>query len=121
MLEEIAYSGEWWLPNNPEEKVKGKLTFNQNDGARLKLEKSFTQLPKTILGISTPIGRKITLQDCIAKHPDQFWEGFLGNPYQVFAHRVLLGEHFAQPEDAKFYSWALSNIKPIWVVTEIWY
>lgn len=100
MLETINFSGEWWLPTNPEEKVKGNLTFSQNDGARLNLEKSFTKPPETILGVSIPTGRKVTLQGCMVTH----W-GLLGSPCQVFVHRIVLGEHFAQPEDAKFYSW----------------
>lgn len=99
MLDEVTCSGEWWLPSNPEKRIKGKLTFNQTNGARLDLEEAFTESPKTICGISLPVGREITLQDCIPLA----W-GLPEFPYKVFAHRVFLGAHFNNPEGVKFNS-----------------
>jgi hypothetical protein len=99
MLEEVIYSGEWWLPSNPEKRTKGKLSFNQTEGAILALESGFSEPPKVILGISSQVGQKITLQDCIPLS----WE-FPGVPYKVFASRVFLGSHFNQISDTKFKS-----------------
>lgn len=102
MLEQITHSGEWWVPSNPEKRIKGKLTFNQTDGARLNLEEAFTESPKIIYGISLPDGKDITLQDCFPLT----WEipGFPYEEFKVFAHRVFLGAHFNKSEDVKFNS-----------------
>lgn len=99
MLEEINYSGEWWLPSNPEKRLKGKLSFNQVEGAILELEGDFSERSKVILGISLPIGREITLQDCIP-----ISRKFPGVPYKVFAQRVFLGTHIHQLDATKFSS-----------------
>lgn len=112
MIEEVKYSGEWWIPTHPEKRIKGKFHFNQAEGAILELEESLPELSTTILGSSLVIGRPITLQDCIAKRPDQFWEGTFGTPYKVFANRTYIGAHFSCPEDVKFKSFHchLSNL-----------
>lgn len=105
MLEEKTYFGEWWVPSDPVKRIKGKFTFNQDNGAILDLEGTFTEYPKTIFGLSSPIGAKITLQDCVAKRPEQFWEGFiLNSTYRVYANRAFIGEHFNLPENVKFTS-----------------
>ncbi len=45
MLEEFVSLGEWWLPNNPEVVVSGKLSFLPNSGATLELIGSFYNSP----------------------------------------------------------------------------
>jgi hypothetical protein len=99
MLEKTRYSGEWWLPANPENKIKGKFSFNQTEGAILNLEGAFAEYPKTIFGLSEA-GRAITLQDCIALT----LVGLPSIPFKVFGHRVFLGAHFNKSEDVKFNS-----------------
>lgn len=92
--------GEWWLPSNPDKRARGKLSFNQASGAILDLEEGFAEHSKIICGVSLPVGRKITLQDCIPLS----LVGLPGIPYKVFAHRVFLGAHFSQDSDIKFNS-----------------
>ncbi|BAY28989.1 hypothetical protein NIES2107_08300 [Nostoc carneum NIES-2107] len=41
MLEEFVSLGKWWLPNNPEVVVPGKLSFSPESGATLELIGSF--------------------------------------------------------------------------------
>ncbi|MBD2043317.1 HEPN domain-containing protein [Microcoleus sp. FACHB-672] len=41
MLEEFVSLGKWWLPNNPEVVVPGKLSFSPVSGAKLELIGSF--------------------------------------------------------------------------------
>jgi hypothetical protein len=44
-MEEFVSLGEWWLPNNPEVVVAGKLSFSPNSGAKLELLGSFYDSP----------------------------------------------------------------------------
>jgi len=44
-MEEFVSLGEWWLPNNPEVVVAGKLSFSPNSGAKLELIGSFYNWP----------------------------------------------------------------------------
>ncbi len=58
MIEKFEYKGYWWLPNRPETKIPGTLTFNPDEGAILDLEGSFKDVgdlkrllrPEVILG-----------------------------------------------------------------------
>ena len=51
MFEEIKYSGQWWSPTNPNNKVHGVLHFNQSDGARLELDGALEGHPAIINGV----------------------------------------------------------------------
>ncbi len=106
MLDEKTDSGEWWLPSNPDERIKGKLTFNQSSGAILELDKPFTKPFKTIYGLS-PWGREITLLDCIPLSIN-----LPSLPYKILAHFTFLGAHFKNSEDAIFNSFhcQISNL-----------
>ncbi|MEG4493335.1 ApeA N-terminal domain 1-containing protein [Microcoleus sp. D3_18_C4] len=44
-MEEFVSLGEWWLPNNPEVVVAGKLSFSPISGAKLELIGSFYDSP----------------------------------------------------------------------------
>lgn len=106
MLEEKTDSGEWWLPDNPDKKIKGKLAFNQTNGATLELVEPFDKPYKTIFGINTA-GREITLIDCFPLSLN-----FPGSPYKIFAQFTFLGAHFNNLEEAEFDSlhFQLSNL-----------
>ncbi|MHC1564886.1 MAG: ApeA N-terminal domain 1-containing protein, partial [Candidatus Syntropharchaeales archaeon] len=41
MNEEFECGGEWWLPDNPEEKIRGTLKFAHGEGGILDLEGNF--------------------------------------------------------------------------------
>lgn len=50
MLEEFVSLGKWWLPNNPEVVVPGKLSFSLENGATLELIGSFYSSPFEEIG-----------------------------------------------------------------------
>ena len=50
MLEEFVSLGKWWLPNNPEVEVPGKLSFSSENGATLELLGSFYSSPFEEIG-----------------------------------------------------------------------
>jgi hypothetical protein len=70
MLDSFEYSGEWWLPENPEKKVHGKLNYNPRARSILILDGALSEKPeagtyyKIILGISSN-GKKMTLRKCL--------------------------------------------------------
>ena len=43
-MENIEYSGYWWLPSDPDKKIAGTLTFTNDEGIKLQLMDSFLQL-----------------------------------------------------------------------------
>ena len=36
-MENIEYSGYWWLPSEPDEKIAGILTYTNDEGIKLRL------------------------------------------------------------------------------------
>jgi len=96
MLEEVNISGEWWLPYYPEKKVKGKLTFNQNDGVILELEEDLVESSEIILGLEM-FNRKITLKDC-----NLISREIPHGHSRMFANFAFIGEHFENNNDIRF-------------------
>lgn len=45
LAESFEYVGRWWLPPDPEDKIDGKLTFDQEHGVRLELSGAFRSVP----------------------------------------------------------------------------
>jgi len=37
LIEEFEYTGEWWIPDEPEKKIHGTLRFTHNERATLEL------------------------------------------------------------------------------------
>lgn len=102
MLEEIKYSGQWWSPANPDNRVHGVLSFNQSAGARLELDGALEGHPNIINGVSLD-NTKITLHDCIVSNPNEFWGNIpIFMQSHIYAHRLYLGIHFGKQEDIKF-------------------
>lgn len=72
-MEDLEYSGVWWLPTNPENRMAGTLTFSNEEDMRLSLTAWSHQIdeilayePRTyplILGV-THEGKLITLCNC---------------------------------------------------------
>ncbi|MCX6821998.1 MAG: hypothetical protein NTW30_04440 [Candidatus Aenigmarchaeota archaeon] len=99
------YQGMWWLPEKPENKFVGALTFPQNEGAELRIIGCFDKHnllePIIILGETTD-GKKISLINCIqtdlrTSHP--------GGETSVFEiDFIFIGVHFLKIEDVKFKS-----------------
>ncbi len=109
MIEEFAYKGVWWLPDNPKEQVSGTLRFTPGEGATLDLIGSFGDIkrtnkmldPEIILGISSD-GKQITLYECFETGSTISFPGF---PISSFsANSVFIGALFQKSEDMKFKS-----------------
>lgn len=109
MIEEFDYTGVWWLPNKPEEKISGTFRFAPHEGAILDLIGSFKDIkdmdrilePEIILGISSN-GKGITLHRCVETKSSLSFPGLLTSSF--YAVVVFIGTHFQKTEDIKFKS-----------------
>ncbi len=97
--------GLWWLPEKPEERVSGILTYVPQEGAFLELIGSFTDsianltstfAPEIVLG-ETNQGH-VTLHGCVQT---QFSIGAISSG-KFMVRDVLLGHHFSSEADIKF-------------------
>jgi len=109
----FEYDGIWWLPENPDKQVSGKLKFHPVKGLELQLIGSFKGLkslniflqPSIILGI-TSNGKMITLYKCYESRSHMSVPGFLSSSFIVsFA---FLGCHFEKEEEIRFDSLSLN-------------
>jgi hypothetical protein len=96
MLDEVTYSGEWWIPSNPEKRISGKLTFNQDNGAILELVEPFSEPYKTIFG-KNQFGIQMTLLECFPLSLNM-----PGSSYKILGQFFLFGAHFENKQDALF-------------------
>jgi hypothetical protein len=109
MKNEFERQGVWWLPDNPERKLVGTLTYSPRDGGELELVGGFAGLqelvsdgwvtaPSVILGEEQD-GKKITLLHCVQKA----WA--MGGGYATCsfsAQVVCLGAHYATRQEMAF-------------------
>ncbi len=103
--EEIILQGVWYLPEELDKKLSGKLTFNHIKGAILELVGSFhNELnlekmlePDIILGVSTT-GEKITLYKCFEKTYRH--TGIQSSEF--IANYIFIGAHFSDINRLKF-------------------
>lgn len=103
------YSGSWWLPENPENRIHGKLSYDLEKGTTLSLDGAFTEYPdngnfyEIILGDS--FGEEITLSNCLLK---DFQESIVSNSNKRYKSSEFVitvfyvGCHFTKKEDIKF-------------------
>jgi len=111
MIEEFEYTGEWWLPDNQDRKIPGRLRFNQSEGAILELDGCFTEDPKltelfnpAIVNGMSNTRKEITLHRCLERGrtvTSPFVEPTLYTS-KLYAHEVFVGVHFQREEDIKF-------------------
>ncbi|ARK10372.1 HEPN domain-containing protein [Fibrella sp. ES10-3-2-2] len=112
-----TFKGEWFLPNNPNLKVRGVLSCDPVRGNSLEIEDSFLETPTfgnitkedVVLGITTD-GTFITLYSC-------FEEGFeLGTSYKAtwYVWQVFIGCHTIDKNDLRFTEVVL-RIKPLFL------
>jgi hypothetical protein len=112
-LESFEYQGEWWLPQNPDRRKKGDISFSEMEGIRLRLNGSFrdfdspipimlgqkAELYPTIHGF-TPEGRELTIVDAYESHCNVNLAGY---PTQECAAPMLVeGGHFKDFKSEKF-------------------
>lgn len=106
-LEDFQWEGEWWLPGNETNRVKGKLAFSNSEGLQLcvysmveGLDRKFPVVHSIILGESSD-GLAITLHQCESDWPTLFDPTMAGTRYN--AQVAYVGSHLADPENATFY------------------
>lgn len=111
MLDSFELIGDWWLPEKPEHKIHGKLSYDRKKKSVLSLDSDFGESPievlekdfhEVILGDS--FGRKVTLTNCFRiklsiTHTDDSKE-YKKSEYGVSVFYV--GKHFLKKEDIKF-------------------
>jgi len=112
MDQEFEYKGTWWLPDKPEKRVSGTLTFTPNKEANLDLMGSFKDIknknkseilePEIILGVSSD-GKYITLYKCLETNSTTSFPGFQTSS-RFLANLVFEGVHFQKSEDISFKS-----------------
>lgn len=107
MIKEFEHKGEWWLPDDPQKRIKGTLKFNSGEGALLDLIGSFkdfksfvgTMKADIILGETTN-GKAVTLYRCFEKSSSMSFPG--GITSVIFANYVFVGAHFLKTETILF-------------------
>ena len=108
-MKEIQYTGVWWLPEAPKNKVLGTLSIVYGNGIFLTLNESFnkdynsdnelkTFNPTIILGKSTN-NTEITLYNCYEVVP---YLDSIGMPTKLYCETAFIGVHFFKEEDIKF-------------------
>jgi hypothetical protein len=102
--------GTWWIPEAPDNKYSGTLSWNEDSELRLAVlgclepTGNFDQIIPTILGVIPARkneGREVTLKDCFVtrvSYPDDS----LGHSQELFAHRAFFGAHLPGMADLRF-------------------
>jgi hypothetical protein len=108
MKDVFECSGLWWLPEKPENKIHGKLSYDIRNGATLTLDGALDENPgagsyyEIILGDS--FGERITLSNCVLRN----WSTTLladSRRYmksEFVASVLYVGCHFAERGDIRF-------------------
>ncbi len=98
MFESFEYYGKWWLPENPDDKLDGRLRFSSQEGGRLFINSKLSNLDfgkkkffPVILG-ETDEGLPITLFSALPEYVSR--RGELGFPYQIIGSYVINGKIF---------------------------
>lgn len=106
MVETFKVKGQWWLPENPDVKLPGTLSYNPDDGAVLELIGAF-DLAKDLTGknpeydiINGIAGSEITLYKCYNRNSNLQIPGILSSVY--YANYVFKGHIFAKESEIKF-------------------
>jgi len=98
--------GFWWLPERPDDKVAGILTFPAEESIRLELIGALkdlpdlvnSQSPEVVLGIAD--GKLVTLVDCIESRISLSLPGCMSQSF--VAAMALVGAHFDSTEKMMF-------------------
>jgi hypothetical protein len=111
---EFEIIGEWWLPENPDDKVFGRLKFDDENGGDLELygpsegtlRYTHVYYKEVILGRNTGFGDKITLFDCMVRSFPISSPGV--KKLVVNASTVLIGEHYDRGDKVEFRSLSIN-------------
>jgi len=102
MLDSFELWGKWWLPENSNNKVSGKLIIKPENFPNLQLNGQFTHEPdyiENILGF-TANGKKITLRKCLRASQENSIPGYTVESYQ--ATLCIIGHHYNDERNITF-------------------
>ena len=111
LVQSVDYTGEWWLPQDPGQRVAGVLHFTGSDAPRLMLIGSFRDSSTMGQAFRTPIilgetdrASQVTLYGCLETRTT------LGTLYtaEFVAEAILEGHHFETRESVAFRSLSVS-------------
>lgn len=103
MIGDFEVKGIWWLPNNPENRLPGVLTFSPNSGGiSLELHGSLSTamqpqdllITECVLG-ETYRGDPVTVCDCFETESNGMSSRIVGN-------HIFMGKHFDSRQKIKF-------------------
>ncbi|NQT56262.1 MAG: hypothetical protein HQ551_08545 [Desulfobacteraceae bacterium] len=109
LLEKLQFRGTWWLPERPDNKVFGQLTFDPDDGILLEADGLLSSSDQAFGNVS--FKPDIILGLSLEGKPCTLWRNFRqeiqlrssGVHSQVFRyHFLFLGEQFASSDDLLF-------------------
>jgi hypothetical protein len=103
-------NGVWWLPESPSDRVAGTLRFSDDGFVELSLMGTLGESTASLEGRTVPVilglvwdcplGREVTLKDCLLK---SLHSGSRVPPREeYFAGRMFGGSHFKKQEDFSF-------------------
>ena len=110
MISRFEYEGEWWFPEQPVNKYRGRLKFSPAEGISLNLlvfQANVENIPDEkidlILGSSAD-GRKITLYKCFLETKSSTWSNNGINVVSFFfiSRYVFIGTHFTAVQNIQF-------------------
>ncbi len=112
-MNQLDYSGIWWLPSHPENQISGRLKFDPVKEISLDLIGSFHELKylgnireeEIILGL-TSNGKLVTLYKCFETSKSISFPGFAHSAYH--AQFVFVGHHFNKSEEFLFESMSIN-------------
>lgn len=117
MFEDFSYEGEWWLPDNPDDRIHGSLKYDHDKDITLYLSKIFKCekpdlfKPDIILGLTND-GEKVTLIESIEINTTNIYSATLEEEVgtSTFISRYLLiGKHVKSKDKNQFYSLYISS------------
>jgi hypothetical protein len=112
--ETTTIKGTWWLPENPDRKLVGEITYSSTGGAAIDLYDYFLEewstAPLTVWGI-TADGKAVTVFDGYTRNMTEHSSG--AKVSKIASNSAVIGGHFESKGHLKFYevSASLSHLQ----------
>jgi len=104
MSEVFTAKGMWWLPDNPEKKLSGEISYSSIGGAEIDLYNYFFEElsvdPLTVWGITTD-GKKITVFDGYTRNMTLHSSG--AKVSKIASNFSVTGGHYRSKEELRFF------------------
>lgn len=111
-VESKEWDGEFWLPTEPDRRIRGRLTFDPHDGTTLSVEEYLTE-PSLSEGARTQQYRQIlgevfrdgdvSLGDAFTRRVSSFPQHGQQHVETVFANRLVVGGLESDPDLERFW------------------